>query len=184
MPEILKRFPDAHIYTTGRNLMHLSTKQKLLISSYQLYLLELIKKYSLEDHITFLGSLSEQEMCRQYLNANVFVSPSTIENSPNSVGEAMLVGCPVVTSDVGGVKNMLEHGKEGFIYQCSAPYMLAYYVNRIFEDDALAMTFSKNGKTHAARTHNREANMKTLYEIYNQIISKQSLENRGGITDI
>lgn len=54
---------------------------------------------------------------------------------PNSIGEAMQVGCPVVTSDVGGVKNLLEHGKEGFVYQFCAPYMLACYINNIFEGD-------------------------------------------------
>lgn len=169
MPEILKRYPKAHLYTTGKDLLHLSIKEKLLISSYQLYLIELIKKYKLEDHITFLGILSEQEMCNRYLKSNVFVSASTIENSPNSVGEAMILGCPVVSSDVGGVKNMLIHEKEGFVYQSTAPYMLAYYVKRIFDDDVLALQFSKNSKKHANQTHNRAKNIERLCEIYEQI---------------
>lgn len=172
MPEILRKHPDAHLYTTGRDLLHLTTKEKLLIGSYQVYLLKLIRQYKLEDHVSFLGSLSEQEMCNQYLKTNVFVSASTIENSPNSVGEAMLVGCPVVSSDVGGVKNMLEHGREGFVYQSSAPYMLAHYVNKIFEDDNLALEFSKNAREHANKTHNREINMNTLRNIYDEIVKK------------
>lgn len=98
MPEILRKHSDAHLYTTGRDLLHLTAKERLLIGSYQVYLLKLIRKYNLEEHVSFLGSLSEHEMCSQYLKANVFVSASTIENSPNSVGEAMLVGCPVVSS--------------------------------------------------------------------------------------
>lgn len=73
----------------------------------------------------------------RYLASSVFVSVSTIENSPNSVGEAMLFGCPVVSSCVGGVLDMLEHGQEGFLYQASAPYMLAWYVGCVFRDDGL-----------------------------------------------
>lgn len=173
MPEILRKYPKAHLYTTGKDLLHLSFKDKLLISSYQLYLLELIKKYNLENHVTFLGMLSEEEMCDRYLKSNVFVSASTIENSPNSVGEAMLLGCPVVASDVGGVKNMLLHEKEGFIYQSSAPYMLAYYIKKIFGNDSFALNISKNARKHASQTHDRELNINNLSDIYEEIISKK-----------
>lgn len=109
-------------------------------------------------------------MCEQYIKSNVFVSASTIENSPNSLGEAMLVGCPVISSDVGGVKNMLIHGVEGFIYQSTAPYMLAYYVKEIFRNKDLAIRFSKNAKIHAVETHNRIENSKRLIRIYNTVI--------------
>mgnify|MGYP001016771305 CR=1 FL=1 len=177
MPEILRKYPKAHLYTTGKDLLHLSFKEKLLISSYQLYIFELIKKYNLENHVTFLGMLSEEKMCERYLKSNVFVSASTIENSSNSVGEAMILGCPVVSSDVGGVKNILSHEKEGFIYQSSAPYMLAYYVKKIFENDSLAMEVSKNARKHAIQVHDRESNINTLYNIYEEIINKKIMVN-------
>ena len=172
MPEIIKRHPNARIYTTGKDLLNLNWKDRFKITSYQLYICELIKQYHLEEKISFLGQLSAEQMCDQYLKANVFVSASTIENSPNSVGEAMLVGCPVVTSDVGGVKNMLQHGEEGFVYQTSAPYMLAHYVNQIFENDALAQRFSKNATEHAKETHDMERNYKCLLKIYKSIIEQ------------
>lgn len=178
MPEILRRHPDARLYTTGKNLLNLSLRDSLMITSYQKYLLDLIAKYDLKEHVFFMGYLSEKQMCNRYLKANVFVSASTIENSPNSVGEAMLVGCPVVTSDVGGVKNMLEHGREGFVYQSSAPYMLAYYVNKIFEDDELACDISQNAREHAAITHNRDVNMATLCKIYEDVM--EHTEKIGG----
>ena len=69
-------------------------------------------------------------MKERFLKSNVFVSPSTIENSPNSLGEAMLLGIPCISSDVGGVKNLLKHEEEGYVYQTDAPYMLAYYVKK------------------------------------------------------
>ena len=63
--------------------------------------------------------------------------------TPNSVGEAMLFGCPAVSSCVGSVPDMLEHGREGVLYQASAQYMLAWYAECVFRDDELAMRFSK-----------------------------------------
>lgn len=93
---------------------------------------ELIEKYSLAGCVEFLPPLKADEMKRMYLKSNVFVSPSSIENSPNSLGEAMMLGVPCVSSLVGGVGNMLIDGAEGFTYQHDAPYMLAYYVMEIF----------------------------------------------------
>lgn len=170
MADIVKTYPDAHLYTTGRNPLHLSLEQKLRQTYYNKYLGKLIKKYKLEDKVTFLGYLDEQQMCERYLKTHVFVSSSAIENSPNSVGEAMLLGVPTVSSDVGGVKNLLEHGKEGFVYQADAPYMAAYYIQQIFADDDLALALSKNAKVHAADLYDSEKNLKTLLRIYKEIL--------------
>ena len=167
--EIVKKYPDAKLYTTGKNPLTLKGKDKLKQSFYSKYLGKLIKKYKLEDKVEFLGFLSEEKMVERMLKSHVFVSPSSIENSPNSVGEAMILGVPTVSSDVGGVKNMLTHEHEGFIYPADEPYMLEYYVSKIFEDSDLAYKFSKNAKEHAEHTHNRSLNGKTLMEIYNKI---------------
>lgn len=169
MADVVKVYPDAKLYTTGANPLKLSLNQKIRQTYYNRYLGKLIKKYSLENSVEFLGSLKEEEMCNRFLQSNVFVSPSSIENSPNSVGEAMLLGVPTISSDVGGIKNMLTHEKEGFIYQADAPYMLAYYIKKLFEDKDLQLRLSKNAQNHAAQTHNSALNAERLVEIYNII---------------
>ncbi len=170
MPQILKYYPKTHLYIAGHNIIENGTlKDKLKITSYGKYISRLIKKYNLINYITFTGNLDEQQMCNQMLNTHLFVSPSSIENSPNSVGEAMILGVPVVSSDVGGVKNMLCHEQDGYIYQYDAPYMLSYYVCKIFENDKIALDFSYNSKKHASQTHNRIINLKTMIGIYQEI---------------
>lgn len=169
MPEILKRFPKAHIYTTGRNPLDADMFGKLKQTYYTRYIAKLIRKYKLENCVTFLGSLDEKQMCERFLKAHVFVSASSIENSPNSVGEAMLLGVPTVSSDVGGVKNMLTHGEEGFVYPYDEPYMITHYVCRIFDSDNLAKEFSENAKKHAEVTHNREINLNTVLGMYKKV---------------
>jgi glycosyltransferase involved in cell wall biosynthesis len=177
MSEIIKRYPDAHIYTTGENPILMNGLAKLKQTYYHKYLGRLIIKYGLQNHVTFLGSLDESSICQRYLKSHVFVSPSSIENSPNSVGEAMLLGVPTVSSDVGGVKNMLTHNEEGYTYQYDAPYMLAYYVVKIFNDDDLALKFSRNAKIHAIKTHSREENLNQLMSIYEDIKYQKSKIN-------
>ncbi len=169
MTDIVKKYPDAKLYTTGKNPLNLSFKQKLRQSYYSKYIGKLIKKYHLENNVEFLGFLDEERMCKQYLNSHVFVCCSSVENSPNSLGEAMILGVPSVSSDVGGVKNLMEHGKEGFVYQADAPYMLSFYIQKIFENDNLALKFSKNARLHASKTHNSQENFDRLMEIYKEV---------------
>lgn len=169
---ILKRkWPDVRLYTTGRNLLLNNAKEKLLDNGYECYIRKLITELSLENNIVFLGRLEEKEMCERFCKTHVFVSPSSIENSPNSVGEAMYLGVPVVTSDVGGVKNLLLHEVEGYVYQPDAPYMLAYYISRIFESDDLAQSISQKGRERAFKIFDKENNLKTLLGIYTDIMS-------------
>lgn len=162
-------YPDVVLYTTGESVFRNSLRRNLGRNSYQAYIARLIDDLDLRDNVRFLGSLDAAEMRERYLRSHVFVSASSIENSPNSVGEAMLLGCPVVSSNVGGVADMLEHDKEGFLYQSSAPYMLAWYISRIFDDDALAEEFSRASRVRAAQTHDRAANLNTLVGIYDSI---------------
>lgn len=165
-PEILKRYPDATIAVTGKNPAKIPAHR---LEGYQKYLLHLIKKYGLEGKIEFLGGLSAQEMKAAYLQANVFVLPSTIENSPNSLGEAMLLGVPCVAADVGGVSNMLTHRNEGFIYQPTAPYMLAHYVEQVFSMEGRATALGQSAAAHARRTHDHQTNLDDLLRIYRKI---------------
>lgn len=171
---ILKRkYPNVALYITERDYVHPANwKERLRLNSYQYYIKKLIKRYQLEENIHFLDTLNESQMCEQYLKANVFVSPSAIENSPNSLGEAMLLGTPTVVSDVGGVKNMIAHEIEGYVYQHDAPYMLAYYVGKFFEMGAEAKKITNHARTHAAQLFDVEKNISDLISIYEEIACK------------
>ena len=130
----------------------------------------MIKKYGLEQHIRYLGTLNEQDMCRQYLKANVFVSASSIENSSNSLSEAMILGVPCIASDAGGTISLFQHEQDGFLYQADAPYLLAYYIDRIFSDDERAKKFSANSRAHALVTHDKQNIFKRISEIYTEVM--------------
>ncbi len=173
MPLILKRFPDAKLYVGGHNIIKTDTlKDKLKISSYGKYIKENINKNNLQNKVIFTGILDEKQMCKRYLKSNLFVCPSSIENSPNSLGEAMILGVPCIASYVGGVMDRIQHDLDGFLYQTDAPYMLAYYVCEIFTNDDLALQFSKKTRKHALKTHDRETNTKRLIQIYRKILAK------------
>jgi len=174
MPLIFKRFPNTKLSIAGADITKsITLKEKLKKTSYAKYITELIQKYNLKDNVIFTGLLDEKQMCQRFLKSHVFVCPSSIENSPNSLGEAMILGVPCVASDVGGVTDLLNHREEGFVYQTDAPYMIAHYVCEIFSNNELALEFSEKAREHAMKTHDIERNTNVMITIYKDIIGEK-----------
>ena len=171
LPLIIRQYPQTHLYVAGPDVTcsNGGIKGQLKLTAYGKYIKKLIKKYNLHNYVTFCGVLDEEQMCERYLCSHVFVSASSIENSPNSVCEAMILGMPVVSSDVGGVKNLLEHGKEGFIYQHDAPYMLTFYITQIFDNTNYAIEICKMARNKMLRISDPQNNLKRNLEIYQLI---------------
>ena len=169
--QILKEYPDAVLAVPGAN-PQCRWRGLLRQDSYARHLKEMMDLYSLEGHVEYLGSLSEEEMKAEYLKANAFIMPSSIENSSNSLGEAMLLGVPCAAADVGGTSTLMQDG-EGILYQGTAPYMLADAVCRIFAMGAQAETMGAAARAHARKTHDPEVNFYTLMKIYQQIAEQK-----------
>lgn len=164
-------YPDLKVYIAGKSYYE---KKRWKLSNYEKYIIKFIERNNLKDTIFFTGFLSEKEMCKQYLRANVFVLSSSIENSPNSLCEAMMLGTPVISSMVGGISNLVEHGVTGFLYQADAPYMLEYYIRKLFENPDCAMKISGKARKTAIKRHNTEKIVTDLFDIYQKIIENDS----------
>ncbi len=168
---IKERYPDVRLRLLRKSPYSLSgIKERVKQGSYDKYLMQLIEKYNLNNNIEWLGSYNESQMTEYYKKANVFVSASTIENSSNSIGEAMLLGMPIVASDVGGVKSFIDHRKEGLLYQSDAPYMLADCVMQLFDDRNKACELAENARQRAKVIFDPRNNTDILVNIYRQLI--------------
>lgn len=116
--KLQEAYPDIQIKVAGNSIVNYSSiKDKIKISAYGAYLRSLMKKYGLQDRVHFLGRLTASEMKEQYLQCGLFVCCSSNENSPNSLGEAMLLGVPCVAADVGGISTIFTHGEDGILYE-------------------------------------------------------------------
>ncbi|MFC4220509.1 glycosyltransferase family 4 protein [Flagellimonas marina] len=164
------QYPNIQLRIAGGNIVRSeSLKQRLSISGYGKYIRGLISKYEIEDQITFTGPLDEEGMINEYVGSDMFICPSSIENSPNSLGEAQLLGVPVIASYVGGVSDMLSHEETGLLYRFEEVEMLAIYIKRLLEDKSLALKLGRNGHEAAKIRHNRQTNLEQLLSIYRSI---------------
>ena len=171
MPAVLERYPEAHVFVAGNNIIRSDTWQDTLkISSYGKYLKKLIKENNLKDRVTMLGMLDADGMKEQLMRSHVFVCPSALENSPNSLGEAMLVGVPCVAADVGGIHNLLVNGGDGILYPAGNVESLAEKIIEIFEKEAISEKYSDNARRHARETHDADQNYYKMIRIYEEIL--------------
>lgn len=166
LPRILEAYSDARVYVAGQSIIRYSTlKDKLKISSYGNYLLRLIKRNRLEGKIAFLGKLDDKAMKRQYLSAELFLCPSVLENSPNSLGEAMLLGVPCVAAAVGGIPSLFSE-KEGILFEGGNADALADAVLKMWQDKEAEAAYGAAARKRAICNHDAESNYHTLLQIY------------------
>ena len=169
MPDILKEYPDAHINVAGNSITGYKTiKEKIKIGTYGDYLRKLIYKYDLNGKVTVLGKLDAQDMKKQYEDNSIYVCTSYIENSPNSMGEAMLVGIPCVVPETGGIPSMADKDCAVF-YEPGNSKQLADSIIELFGNDKKALDLSGNAKKRAGINHDAVNNYKRLLEIYDKI---------------
>lgn len=167
LPVILNRYPDTEVFLCGDDY---SLKPFYRRDGYWNYIASLIKKYKLRKHLHFLGCLDENTMVKHYLSANVFVCPSSIENSSNSVCEAQILGVPVVASYVGGMMDLIDNGVTGLLYRFEEYSMLADKVCSIFENDDFACSLSANSRISALERHDSKRIADRLFGIYTNLM--------------
>lgn len=169
LPLVLREFPNTKVYVAGNNFTNVKNWR---LGGYGSYIKSLLKKHDLTDRFFFTGILTAEEMRQQYLKSNVFVCPSSIENSPNSVGEAQLLGVPCVASYVGGTPDMIKHETSGMLYRFEETEMLAKSLCRVFKDPGWAKGLGTKGQKDAMERHNQFNNTIKLHSIYSEICNE------------
>ena len=166
MPIILRHYPDAVIRVAGSDITRTERiRDYMHYTGYGKFINKLINKLNLRGKVIFTGNLNAAEMKSEYLYANVFICPSSIENSPNSLGEAQILGVPCIASYAGGIPDMMI-GSEHNLYRFEEVEMLAYKVCEVFEREDK----QHNMISTALKRHDQKANSERLLTIYNELM--------------
>lgn len=123
-----------------------------------------------ENDIQLLGALEEDELVNEMLEADAFIHPSHIDNSPNSLCEAMLLGMPIIATFAGGIPSILENKKEGLLIQDGDPYALAGAIIELKENRNFANQLGTQARAKALIRHDPKKILNDLLNIYSSII--------------
>lgn len=168
---LLADYPGLKLFVAGESPEALPATAPKRHVGYPAYVTGLIRRHGLQDRVRFTGLLSEAAMAERMERSHVFVLSSVIENSPNTLGEAMMVGTPAVAAFAGGVPSMAQDEVEVLMYRADDPAMLALQIKRLFDDPALCGRLSTSARQRARRTHDPEANVQALVDAYERIVA-------------
>jgi len=167
------QYPDVKLYIGGPDFTSKKTLyRRLAYSGYGKYINKLIKKHQLKKHVAFLGSLNASEMVNNYLKCNVYVLPSCIENSPNSVSEAQILGTPTIAADVGGVRDLTNDGKYAYLYRFEEYEILSVLIINVFNNSNALSGILNEAISFGEKRLDETVVTKGLIDIY-KIIAKR-----------
>lgn len=110
--------------------------------------LEECKKIALEKRlpIVFPGKLSKADWINLSNQYDIFINTTNFDNTPVSVIEAMALGLPIISTNVGGLPFLIENEREGILVPPDDADLFAAAIQRLLEEPELAATLSKNGR--------------------------------------
>lgn len=123
-------------------------------------------------NVELLGILNENEIVEVFKKADIYCQVSHIENSPNSLSEALLMGVPSIGSFAGGTSSLLENFIDGLLVQDGDPYALAGALYEMISNFEMALVFSKNARKKALIRHDKASIVDNLLNVYKSISQK------------
>lgn len=122
------------------------------------------------------GRVSSDILHKELLNSTCFFHPSYIDNSPNSLCEAQILGVTSIACNVGGISSLIEDGQTGFLVPANDPYQAAYLISKIFKDKHLNETIGLNSQIEASKRHSKENILNQISVIYNAVLASNKKE--------
>ena len=131
--------------------------------------------------LILLGNLNEKELIENMLRTDIYVMVSHIENSPNNLCEAMILGMPCISTFVGGVGSLIRDGKDGILIQDSDPWVMAGAIIEMAVNKEKAIRLGINGRKTALKRHDRDRIISDLLKVYENILIKENNDRRTSI---
>ena len=138
-------------------------------------------KIKLSKNIEFLGPADDNKLKESILNCNIYLGISHIENSPNSLCEALILGVPCIATFAGGTSTFIDDGINGILIQDGDPYSLAGAIVELKENYIHAINMGINARKKALERHDKNKIAEDLLKIYYGISIKKHSMNEDQI---
>ena len=140
----------------------------------------LVDEYGLNSRIDFTGRIPTDDLVRHYNEAKLLVTSSVHEGFGLPLAEAMSCGTPTVATDIGAYREIVEHGKSGWLVPPSDPQALADAIRMMWNDAGLRQRLCEGGRQRILEKFNwRKAAEETL-AVYEEIVPAKRRTLRDG----
>jgi len=127
--------------------------------------------------VEFIGQQTSESVIRLLRGCLALVLPSTcLENLPYSIMEAMSAGKPVIGSRIGGIPELIDHERNGLLFEPGNSDQLADCLKRLMSDSESARRMGKAGREKTLRLYSAEKHYEAIMDLYSEILGKKSSE--------
>jgi glycosyltransferase involved in cell wall biosynthesis len=131
---------------------------------------KIISGYTLPHEIHFAGAIPNDEALNYYPLFDIKVLPSTIEGLSQSLLEAMALQVPVIATDLGGNRELIDEGRNGYLFENENIQQLASLIKQLKESENLRKQLGEYGQKTALDTFSIDKTVKKHEYLFNQII--------------
>lgn len=124
-------------------------------------------------NIKIMGVATSEQLIEEELSATLYFHSSYIDNSPNSLCEAQILGLPVISTNVGGISSLIIDKENGFLIPSNDPYQGAYLIELLYKDKNLNIQIGNIAKRDAKKRHDRKEIIQSITNIYNNVLNNQ-----------
>jgi len=157
MPEVRKVFPNAKLILAGKG-------------SYTDQIVALVHRLGLEENVQVVGFISDQTRNEIYAVADVAVFPSRYEPFGIVALEAMAAGAPVIVGDVGGLSEVVEHGRTGLRVP-NDPQAIAHAILQTLQHPDLAAERARKAQEVVRTRYSWETIADRVLDVYGELVS-------------
>ncbi|MFD1427263.1 glycosyltransferase involved in cell wall biosynthesis [Kroppenstedtia sanguinis] len=161
---VADQHPEFHLYLVGDGPLRGPLKKRS-------------REKGIEGRIHFTGRRPHDEIPWWVNSSDVVALSSLSEGLPSILLEAMGCGKPVVATDVGGVSEILQHRKTGFLAKPKDPEDLVHYLRiLLMDDEGLAHDMGERAYAESG-SHTWQKNAERMVKLYDQLLDKSSKRN-------
>jgi glycosyltransferase involved in cell wall biosynthesis len=121
---------------------------------------------------------SQSDVAPWLRRIDIFVTPSRTESFPNALLEAIACGCAPIGSNVGGIPELIDHGRTGLLFEPGSPEDLAVQLEQLIASDALRQSFAAAAAERARTRFSMQINVQTNQAIYREILETKGAARR------
>jgi glycosyltransferase involved in cell wall biosynthesis len=160
MPQVIKRFSNAKFIISGKGQ---SNEMRKLVAH--------AEKLGVKDNIIFTGYYPDKKLPKLYQAADVFAFSTFYEHHPFAILEALATGLPVVTTNVGGIPETIENGKNGFLVEPFHQNQLADRILYLLEHPAEASEMGFEARKTVEERFDWRIVVKKVLKVYDEALS-------------
>lgn len=135
-------------------------------------------------NISLLGLGTAEEIIGLLGETTFYIHPSSIDNSPNSLCEAQILGVPIIATNVGGVSSLIEDGKNGFLVPANDPYLMASRIVQLSHNQDLMRNIGERARENAQKRHSKETILNQLINTYKDVTIGYTKRERSSVKNV